>query len=95
MLGSSSAGASGALGVGVGVDCVTLDMPLRASGAPLGEGLVIFGLARRRSSTASTTPTTPTSSAVAVAVAVTTTRVVLPTCVTLPTRPDRIRASDG
>lgn len=47
----------------------------------------MFRLARRRSSTASTTPTSPTTSAVAVAVAVTATRVVLPTCVTVPTAP--------
>jgi hypothetical protein len=60
----------------------------------LGEGIVTLEAARRRSSTASTTPTTPTTSAVAVAVAATATRVV-PTSVTVPTPPNRIRASDA
>jgi hypothetical protein len=73
----------------VGVECVAL------GAAPLGEELVTVVPERRRSSTTSTIPTTPTTSAVAVAVAATATRVVLPTCVTVPMPPKRTRASDA
>jgi hypothetical protein len=89
MLGSSNGAGRGTVGVGIGANCVAL------GASPLGEGLVMVEPERRRSSTASTIPTTPTTSAVAVAVAATTTRVVLATCVTVPTPPKQTRASDG
>jgi len=89
MLGSSNGAGRGTVGVGIGVECVAL------GAAPLGEELVTVEPERRRSSTTSTIPTTPTTSAVAVVVAATATRVVLPTCVTVPMPPKRTRASDG
>ena len=89
MLGSSNGAGRGTVVVGIGVEGVAL------GAAPLGEELVMVEPERRRSSITSTIPTTPTTSAVAVAVAATATRVVLPTCVTVPTPPRRTRASDG
>jgi hypothetical protein len=77
-LGSSNGAGRGTVGVGIGVECVAL------GARPLGEERVMVEPERRRSSTTSTIPTTPTTSAVAVAVAATATRVVLPTCVTVP-----------
>jgi hypothetical protein len=80
MFGSRSGGGRGTIrvGLGVGADCVALDVE------PLREGLVMFEAARRRSSTTSTTHTTPTTSAVAVTAVATATRVVIPTFVTVP-----------